>query len=226
MNALSTSKIRFQRHTLFDEVPIDALCAAQAHDYIRIMSNEVPGDEELMRRMVRGETQALRELYARHGRLVYGLALRIVGDQEAAQEITQDVFLRAWEKADTYRREKALVRTWLARITRNRAIDLLRRRASRETRARDAWEEMKNAVAEGQPDPASPVEREDQRARIGRAILSLPEEQRSVLALAFFEGRTHREIAAATGDPLGTVKSRIRSAMIRLRELLQEERLP
>ncbi len=191
--------------------------------YIRIMPNGVTEDAELIRRMTRGETQALRELYARHGRLVYGLALRIVGDQEAAEEVCQDVFLRAWEKADTYRLEKAQVRTWLARIARNRAIDVLRRKGSREARARDAWEEMKSAALETSAGPGPSLEDEDMRARISRAILSLSQEQRSALSLAFFQGQTHRQIAETTGEPLGTIKSRIRSAMLRLRELLQSE---
>ncbi len=194
------------------------------HDYIPLMSHEAPDDTELIRRVTRGETGALRELYARHGRLVYGLALRIVGDQEGAEEITQDVFLRAWEKADTYRHEKAQVRTWLARIARNRAIDVLRRRASREARAQDAWEEMKNAAREAGPSPISPMEEEAMRARVSQAVLSLPREQRYALSLAFYEGRTHRQIAEITGEPLGTVKSRIRAAMLRLRELLKHEK--
>ncbi|MGA2615840.1 MAG: sigma-70 family RNA polymerase sigma factor [Spirochaetia bacterium] len=191
--------------------------------YIRIMPNGVTEDAELIRRMTRGETQALRELYARHGRLVYGLALRIIGDQEAAEEICQDVFLRAWEKADTYRLEKAQVRTWLARIARNRAIDVLRRRGSREARARDAWEEMKSAALETRTEPSPSLENEDLRARISGAILSLPQEQRAALSLAFFQGQTHRQIAEITGEPLGTIKSRIRGAMLRLREVLKND---
>lgn len=182
-----------------------------------------PDDTELMRRMARGEIGALRELYARHGRLIYGLALRIIMDQETAEEICQDVFLRAWEKAGTYRSEKAQVRTWLARIARNRAIDVLRRRGSRDARARDAWEEMKSAAAEAGADPQSPVESDELRERVSRAVLSLPQDQRAALSMAFFEGRTHRQIAEATGEPLGTVKSRIRAAMLKLRELLQDD---
>jgi len=187
------------------------------------MANEVPPDTELMRRISRGEADALRELYARHGRLVYGLAWRIVADAEAAEEICQDVFLRAWEKAGTYQHEKAQVRTWLARIARNRAIDLLRRRGAREARARGAWEEMKSAALEAHPDPATPVETDELRSRVSRAILSLPLEQRAALSLAFFQGQTHRQIAEATGEPLGTVKSRIRSAMLKLRDLLERD---
>jgi RNA polymerase sigma-70 factor, ECF subfamily len=209
---------------VFGETRKAGVGSAPEHDYIPIMPHEVPEDAELIRRMTRGETQALRDLYARHARVVYGLALRIVGDQEGAEEITQDVFLKAWEKADSYRHEKAQVRTWLARIARNRAIDVLRRRSSREARARDAWEEMKSAAAAAGSDPSSPVEAEDRRGRISRAILSLPQEQRYALSLAFFDGLTHRQIAEVTKEPLGTVKSRIRAAMLRLRELLKEEK--
>ncbi|HUI72431.1 MAG TPA: sigma-70 family RNA polymerase sigma factor [Spirochaetia bacterium] len=187
------------------------------------MLNEVPPDTELMRRMSRGEAEALRELYARHSRLVFGLALRIVADNETAEEICQDVFLKAWEKAGTYQHEKAQVRTWLARIARNRAIDLLRRRGAREARARGAWEDMKSAALEGHPDPAAPVETDELRSQVSRAILSLPPEQRAALSLAFFQGQTHRQIAEVTGEPLGTVKSRIRSAMLKLRELLEKD---
>ena len=86
---------------MFDEV-----VRGTARDYIRIMPERGAGRRELICRMTRGETRALRELYARHARLVYGLALRIVGDKEAAEEICQDVFLRAWEKADTYRQRE------------------------------------------------------------------------------------------------------------------------
>lgn len=180
-------------------------------------------DREIIRRIMGGEQDALRTLYARHGRLVYGLALRIVREPSVAEEITQDVFLRAWEKADTYDSRKAQVRTWLARIARNRAIDLLRRRTSLETRARGAWDDMKSATVESQEDPSSPVEAGLLRGRLHEAIRSLPEEQRATLSLAFFSGMTHREIAETTGEPLGTVKSRIRGAMQRLRELLEKD---
>ncbi|HTP57677.1 MAG TPA: sigma-70 family RNA polymerase sigma factor [Spirochaetia bacterium] len=198
---------------------------ASSADYIGIMLYGEPGDTELMRRMANGEIGALRELYSRHSRLVYGLALRIIADPETAEEICQDVFLRAWEKADTYRSEKAQVRTWLARIARNRSIDVLRRRGARDARARDAWEELKAAAADAGVDPSSPVEEGEARQRVSRAVLSLPQDQREALSLAFFDGLTHRQIAEATGEPLGTVKSRIRAAMVKLRELLRDDEL-
>ena len=187
------------------------------------MPPESQDDEDLIRRIVRREEDALRSLYARHGRLVYGLSLRIVKEPSIAEEITQDVFLRTWEKADTYRSEKASVRTWLARIARNRAIDVLRRHASLETRARGAWEDMKSATRDSQEDPSAPLESGLLRERLHAALASLPEEQRNALALAFFSGLTHQEISTTTGEPLGTVKSRIRSAIQKLRESIEKE---
>jgi len=190
------------------------------------MPRDEPDDEVLIRRIMRGEEEALRTLYARHGRLVYGLALRIVKDATVAEEVAQDVFLRAWEKADTYRSEKARVRTWLARIARNRAIDVLRRRAVLASRIRDTWEDMKSAAQGAQEDPAQPLEDRFLRVRVREAISSLPAEQRETLARAFFSGQTHRQIAESTGEPLGTVKSRIRAAMLKLREALEKDAAP
>ena len=193
-------------------------------DYIPIMPLGALEDSELIRRMARGETTALRELYVRHGRLVYGLAWRILLDSESAEEVCQDVFLRVWEKADTYRSEKAQVRTWLARIARNRAIDILRRRSAHKEHEHDAWEEIGEMATEAHRNPWAPVEAEERRKRLSDAILSLPLEQRDALSRAFFHGQTHRQIAAATGEPLGTIKSRIRTAMVRLREALKDQR--
>jgi RNA polymerase sigma-70 factor (ECF subfamily) len=192
-------------------------------DYIPLMPHGALKDSELIRRMAHGETTALRELYVRHGRLVYGLAWRILLDGESAEEVCQDVFLRVWEKADTYRSEKAQVRTWLARVARNRAIDMLRRRGVHKEHEHDAWEEVMKMATEAQPNPSAPMEAEEQRKRLSYAILSLPLEQRDALSRAFFQGQTHREIAAATGEPLGTIKSRIRTAMVRLREVLKDQ---
>lgn len=183
-------------------------------------------DDSLIRRIMRGEEEALRALYERHGRLVYGLALRIVKDPSVAEEVAQDVFLRVWEKADTYRSEKAQVRTWLARIARNRAIDVLRRRTTLASQARGAWEDMKSAAQDAQEDPSRPVEERFLRGRIHEALASLPAEQRDMLARAFFSGQTHRQIAESTGEPLGTVKSRIRAAMLKLRDALEKDAAP
>jgi RNA polymerase sigma-70 factor (ECF subfamily) len=152
--------------------------------------------------------------------MVYSVALRAVGDQSAAEEITQDVFLRIWEKAKTYRADKAKVVTWIARIARNRAIDVYRQRRSRENKASAGWEELKQEATAPAPHPGERMETARLQERVRDAVASLPPDQRAALALAFFQGRTHKEIAEELGEPLGTVKTRIRAAMQKLRSIL------
>ena len=178
-------------------------------------------DDELIRRIMRAEPAAAQALYGRYGRLVYSLAFQVVGDEPAAEEITQDVFLTVWEKAGTYRAEKAKVATWIARIARNRAIDVLRQRKSRDNRSKGAWEDLKQAAEAPAPDPGERLENERLQARVREAVSSLPPEQKAALTLAYFQGLTHQEIATQLGEPLGTIKTRIRAAMQKLRALLQ-----
>ncbi len=149
-----------------------------------------------------------------------GLAGRIVGDADTAEEVVQDVFTRLWKKAAAYDETQAAVATWIMRIARNRAIDELRRRG-----ARPAAEALEDESPDGAaPAPEELAEASLRRGRVREALASLPEKQRKVITLAFFGGRTHVEIAAALGEPLGTVKTRIRAAMQALRDLLAEEK--
>ncbi len=179
-------------------------------------------DETLLRLIARANENALGEIYDRYGRLVYSLALRAVNDPAVAEEITQDVFMRVWEKADTYRVDQGKVATWLTRITRNRAIDMFRRRKIRPEGNRADW------AADGSPDlpDGTNVEAEvanlQHRQEVQQALAKLPPEQRVVLAYAFFQGYSHSEIAEILHEPLGTVKTRIRLAMQKLRQLLQD----
>ena len=184
------------------------------------MQSVEPDDEELIRRISASQTDAVRLLYQRYGRMVYSVALHAVGDQSAAEEITQDVFLRIWEKAETYRADKAKVVTWIARIARNRAIDVYRQRKSREVRASAGWEELKQAAAVPAPHPGERMEMAHLQGRVREAVASLPLEQKTALAMAFFQGFTHKEIAVELGEPLGTIKTRIRAAMQKLRAIL------
>ena len=186
------------------------------------MAHPGPTDEELIRRIMRAEPEAARVLYGRYGRLVYSLAQQVIGDTAAAEEITQDVFLLVWEKAGTYRAEKARVVTWIARIARNRAIDVLRQHRSRETRSRGAWEELKKDAETPAPDPGERLETQRLHAQVREAVSSLPPEQKAALTLAYFQGLTHQEIASQLGEPLGTIKTRIRAAMQKLRVMLEE----
>lgn len=181
-------------------------------------------DESLMRLIVHANSQALSELYDRYGRLVFSLAYHSVGDPAAAEEITQDVFIRVWEKAATYRSEQAKVSTWLTSIARYRSIDILRRRGVRPEQNSVSWEEVSlNSMPAAEEDPEQITEKNLQERRVRKAIASLPPEQRQVLALAYFKGLTHMEIAELLGDPLGTVKTRIRLGMQKLRETLLDE---
>lgn len=179
-------------------------------------------DETLVRLAARANQDALGELYDRYSRLVFSLAMNMVGDHATAEEITLDVFTRIWEKAGTYRSEQARVSTWLASITRYRSIDMLRRRGSRPEQHSVGWAELPPDVMPNVNGPEEAAELALQRQRVRTAVAELPPDQKQVLTLAYFQGYTHREIAEALGQPLGTVKTRIRLAMHKLRDTLAE----
>jgi RNA polymerase sigma-70 factor (ECF subfamily) len=181
-------------------------------------------DDSIIRLIAHAYPEALSELYDRYSRLVYSLALYTTGDQSIAEEITQEVFMRVWEKAGTYRVEQSKVSTWVCSIARNRAIDVLRRLNVRPEGHSVGWDDLTpNALpsTDGR-DIEEGAHRSiaDQKVRI--AIASLPSEQQQALVLAFFHGLSHTEIAAELKQPLGTVKTRIRMAMQKLRQLLEE----
>lgn len=169
------------------------------------------------------QTDALGALYDRYGRLVYTVALHIVGDAETAEEITQDVFVRVWDGAHAYRADVAKVSSWMISITRYRAIDELRRRKVRVDNHQVDW--LEDGPLDGQPVQPGPeldVDASLQRTHVRQVIASLPPEQRQLLGLAFFKGLSHSQIAELVGEPLGTVKSRIRLAMQKVRDAMKE----
>lgn len=172
-------------------------------------------DEELLDLIAHADAEAVRVLYARYGRLVFGLAMHILGDSATAEEVCQDVFMRVWEKSASYRAERGKVVTWLARIARNRAIDMLRSHRSRPPGP--TGEDAPAAPDEQAVDPGERLLQSFREEEVRAAVASLPPDQRNALSLAFFKGMTHREIAQALGEPLGTVKTRIRDAMVKLR---------
>ncbi len=180
-------------------------------------------DSALLKAISDGSSAALSELYDRYGRLVYSLAYQVNGDSGTAEEVTQEVFLQVWHKAATYQSEQGKVLSWLASVARHRAIDALRRKNARPEGHRLEWQDG------DEPDLVDPASVEEDAelslrgAAVRRALTQLPEEQRHALALAFFSGMTHQEISDTTGEPLGTVKTRIRLAMQKLRELLRDE---
>lgn len=179
------------------------------------MGAEPVADPELLRRMRRGDERALEALYARYGGLVYTLALRIVGDPELAREVLQDTFVRSWDGRDSYDAARGRVAWWLMGIARHRAIDLLRSR-SHQARLRERGEEPSVAVRdEGGLDDAVVL-----RRTVGDALAGLSAAQREAIELAYYGGMTQTEIAEKLRQPLGTIKSRTREAMERLRALL------
>jgi RNA polymerase sigma-70 factor (ECF subfamily) len=180
-------------------------------------------DTALIRQIVYHRTEALSELYDRYSRLVFSLALQTIGDPATAEEITQDVFVRVWEKAGTYREEQAKVSTWLTSITRYRSIDLLRQRGSRPERDSIGWDDLASGNEPSIDGPEGAAELSIEGLRIRNAVNGLPPDQQKALRLAYFYGLSHSEIAEQLGEPLGTVKTRIRLAMQKLREILQDD---
>jgi RNA polymerase sigma-70 factor, ECF subfamily len=182
-------------------------------------------DVELIGLIVRSEPAALSQLYDRYSRLVFSIAYSLVGDYATTEEITQDVFIRVWERASQYRSDQGKVSTWLISIARHRSIDMLRRQGVRPQDHTVSWAE---STIDGMPsddDPQEAAELSMQRQRVRAAISTLPEDQKQALALAYFNGYTHRQIAERLEQPLGTVKTRIRLAMQKLRQLLKDEKI-
>jgi RNA polymerase sigma-70 factor (ECF subfamily) len=177
-------------------------------------------DEILIQLIGRASPEALGELYDRYSRLVFSLAINAVGDPATAEEITQDVFVRVWQRARQYRADRGKVSTWLTGITRHRAIDQLRRRGSRPEQHSVAWADISPGSEPAVDGPEQSVARTMEGERVRDAMARLPEEQQQVLALAYFQGLTQSQMAQVLGLPLGTVKTRIRLGMKKLRELL------
>ena len=180
------------------------------------MSIEPVADPELLGRMRLGDESALEALYVRYGGLVYTLARRIVGDPELAREVVQDTFLRSWDGRDTYDPERGRVPWWLMGIARNRAIDLLRSR-SHQARLRERAAPPPEISTTHARDPADTVVA---RRTVLDALRELSDGQRRAIELAYYGGLTQTEIANELGEPLGTIKSRTREAMERLRKVL------
>jgi RNA polymerase sigma-70 factor (ECF subfamily) len=180
-------------------------------------------DEKLIRLIAQSQEEALTQLYERYHRLVFSLALAIVDDRATAEEITVDVFARVWQKADTYRADQARVSTWLTHIARHHAIDVLRHRAARPDHQALHWEEISSDGKSFEADPQESAELSLRRKRVHAALAQLPADQKQAMLLAYFGGYTQRQIAEALGQPLGTVKTRLRLAMQKLRDLLRDE---
>lgn len=180
---------------------------------------EASSDTELLHAVVRGDESALAALYDRYHSILLGLLLRILHSRVEAEDVLQEVFLQIWQRAANFDEARGRGFTWMVTLARSRAIDRLRSLQSRQ-RADDTA--FQRDVPEALGDASDDAYHAEQREIVRAALAEIPEEQRRALLLAYFEGLTQSEIAARLGQPLGTVKTRMRSGMSKLRELLGE----
>jgi len=160
-----------------------------------------------------GDESAMAALYDRYSSLVYAIALRVLGDTGAAEDVLQEVFMQLWRKPAAFDSGRGNLGAWLGVITRNRAIDGLRKRRP-ET-------DIADVVVSVEPDMAGEAERSRAMEKVRGALGGMPAPQRNALEMAYFEGLTHTEIAAKTGEPLGTIKTRIRAGLEALRKAFE-----
>jgi RNA polymerase sigma-70 factor (ECF subfamily) len=169
-------------------------------------------DRELMRKVVRGDQTALEELMQRWRRPVYSLALRILRNPELAEEVSQDVFLKVWKHAAVFEDQRGAFSSWVLTMTHHGSIDALRRAKARGSQVTNT---LDNVVAATLPSPR-PAVSGWQKLKLQEALDTLPEKQRRVVELAYFDGYTREEMAEILGEPVGTVKTRLRDAIQRL----------
>ena len=173
-------------------------------------------DIQLLHAIAAGDEAALARLYDGYRVILFGLLVRILNSREEAEDILQDVFIQVWRRAQDFDENRGRPFTWLVTLARSRAIDRLRQLGARQRLATGAAQEQTETVSDALSDTIKLAQRETVR----RALAELPEEQKHTLVLAYFEGLTQSEIAAKLNAPLGTIKTRMRSGMIKLRALL------
>ena len=178
---------------------------------------EAAPERAIVERMAAGDGDALRELYDIHSRAVYSLALRILRVQSDAEDVVQEVFVQAWRQAARYDATRGTVAGWLLMQARSRSIDRLRARQARPERSED---ERATDPPDSSAGPDIQIVRGEQARRVRQALEDLPRLQRTALELAYYEGLTHVEIAEQLEQPLGTIKTRIRQGLLKLRQAL------
>jgi len=182
-------------------------------------------DRSLIQQIGAGDQKAFGILYDRYKTLVFSLAVKIAGNHETAEDITLDVFTQIWEKADRYHSEKGSVKGWVASIARYRAIDVLRRRKVSMDINRPQKFEIQLETLPSNDNPVDALESAEIRHKVSDTIKRLPEDQQEVLAMAYFKGYTHRQIAEALNEPLGTIKTRIRLGLQKLRQMFKDKNI-
>ncbi len=170
---------------------------------------EVAEDMKLVARIRAGDQTAMSELYDRYAKVVYAVALRVLQETSAAEDVLQDVFLQLWRNPDAFDASRGSLAAWLAVISRHRAIDRLRKRRPEV--------DIEDCVITGGPDLRDETERNLVVEKVRSVLAEMSPDQRRALELAYFQGLTHTEIAEKTGEPLGTIKTRIRTGLQQLR---------
>ena len=173
-------------------------------------------DADLLRAVAQGDEESLAAIYDRYRTILFGLLFRILGNRAEAEDVLQEVFVQVWQKARDFDENRGKAFTWLVTLARSRAIDRLRSLGSRSRTIEAATKESADAVGDAIEDAIN-----NERGEVVRAALKeLPEEQRAALLMAYFDGFSQSEIAERTNTPLGTVKTRMRTGMTKLREVL------
>lgn len=175
--------------------------------------NHGMNDGALVAAIRNGNQEAMAELYDRYSSVVYAVALRVLGDTSAAEDILQEIFMQLWRKPGAFDASRGNLAPWLAVITRNRAVDVLRKRRPQS--------ELEDTTLTVNPDFAGEADRGLIVEKVRSALQAMSSQQRSALEMAYFEGYSHSEISAKTGEPLGTIKTRIRSGLMQLRKLVE-----
>ena len=188
-----------------------------ARIFLRLQPERTQEDDvKLLKAIAERDEAALAQLYDRYRVILFGLLMRILNNREEAEDVLQEVFLQVWRKAEDFDENRGRPFTWLVTLGRSRGIDRLRTLAARdrvaEAGAREATEEISDA--------ATDAFKSEQRGLVNKALAQLPDEQKRPLMLAYFDGLTQSEIATRLGAPLGTVKTRMRTGLMNLRELL------
>ena len=160
-----------------------------------------------------GNQDAMAQLYDRYSSVVYAVALRVIGDTGAAEDVLQEIFMQLWRNPGAFDSSRGNLAPWLAVIARNRAVDALRKRKPQT--------ELEDVTLSVSPDLASETDRGRVAEKVRGALKQMPAAQRSALEMAYFEGYSHSEIASKTGEPLGTIKTRIRNGLMQLRKAVE-----
>ena len=176
-------------------------------------TSAVADDSALLQRIRQGDQTAMAEVFDRYGRAVYSVALRILKDSGHAEDVMQEIFFQIWRNSDSFVPGRGSLGAWLVVVARNRSIDLLRRRKPTDS--------VDDVVLPSSTNLAVEAEHNAMIEKVQKVLGELPAEQQKSMEMAFFEGLSHSEIAERTGDPLGTVKTRIRLALITLRKAFQ-----